>query len=87
MIVTARVNSSVPYGSPILSAITSAWWTAANTVPNRMTSSTAANTSPPADGVKLMPSPVAAAKSKTASAGKIQADRGIGPCALMSPHP
>src|SRR6185437_15401429 len=50
-----------------------------------MISSTAANTSPPADAVKVTPSPVAAAKNKTASAGKIQADRGIGPCALMSP--
>ena len=51
-----------------------------------MTSSTAANTSPPADGVKVKPSAVAAAKSNTASAGKIHADRGIGPCALMSVH-
>lgn len=52
MMVTASVSSKVPKGSPIAWAITSAWWTAANTVPNRMTSSTAANTSPGADSAK-----------------------------------
>src|SRR3954462_2643052 len=48
-----------------------------------MTSSTAAKPSPAADGVKVAPSAVAAANSKTASAGNIHAERGIGPCALI----
>src|SRR6266851_2429546 len=51
MMVTDSVNSSVPKGSPIRCAITSAWWTPAN--------------------------------NRTANAGNIHADLGIGPCALM----
>src|SRR4051812_15815883 len=48
-----------------------------------MTSSTAAKPRPADDGVKVTPNAVAAANSKTASAGNIHADRGIGPCALI----
>ena len=52
-------------------------------MPNRIASSTAANTSPPGEGVNSYPGAVTAANSATASAGKIHDDFGIGPCALM----
>ena len=45
--VTARARTSVPNGSPTRCATTSAWYTAANTVPSRATPATAANTPPP----------------------------------------
>src|SRR4051794_30213084 len=63
--------------------MTSAWYTAANTVPNKTTSNAIAKTSPAADGVNVIPNAVTAAKSRTASSGKIHVDRGIGPCALI----
>ena len=46
MTVTARARTSVPNGSPTRCATTSAWYTAANTVPSRATPATAA-ISPP----------------------------------------
>ena len=46
-----------------------------------------ANANPAAEAVKVTPSAVAPAKSNMASAGKIHADRGIGPCTLMWSHP
>lgn len=42
MTVTARARTSVPNGSPTRCAITSAWYTAANTEPSRATPATAA---------------------------------------------
>ena len=38
--VTAMVSTSVPYGSPVRWAMTSAWWTQANTTPISTMSST-----------------------------------------------
>ena len=46
MTVTARARTSVPNGSPTRCATTSAWYTAANTVPSRATPATAAMSSP-----------------------------------------
>src|SRR5262249_18923714 len=45
--VTARAGTSVPNGSPPRGATTSAWYTAANTVPNSAIPATAATTPPP----------------------------------------
>ncbi|HEX5326380.1 MAG TPA: hypothetical protein VFW75_06905 [Acetobacteraceae bacterium] len=46
MTVTAMASTRVPNGSPMRRAITSAWRTAANTVPIRTTAITAANAPP-----------------------------------------
>src|SRR3954454_7037426 len=48
-----------------------------------MTRSTRAKTSPPNDSVNTYPVALTAANNSTARAGKIQADRGIGLCALI----
>ena len=44
--VTARARTSVPNGSPTRCATTSAWYTAANTVPSRATPAAAAMSPP-----------------------------------------
>jgi len=46
MTVTARARTSVPKGSPIRCATTSAWYTAANTVANRTIPATVASKLP-----------------------------------------
>ena len=52
-------------------------------MPNRIASSTTANNSPPADGVNVSPRRGGDREQQHRQRGKIHADRGIGPCALM----
>src|SRR5690349_9415050 len=70
MIVTARARTSVPNGSPTRWATTSAWYTAANTVPNTTIAATVATRAPlPTNGVTT--------KVPHASAGHTLAHKGV----------
>ena len=70
MTVTAKARTSVPNGSPIRCATTSAWWTAANTVANRTTPATAASKLP-------VPKNHEATRISQAANGQTHAHQGI----------
>src|SRR5262245_13796949 len=76
MIVTATARTSVPNGSPVLCATTSAWYTAANTVAIRTTPATAATTPPE-------PTNSVAARTTHANAGQAHGHQGVRAVAIV----
>ena len=71
--VTATARTREPKGSPTRAATTSAWWTAAKTVPASSTTSSRSTGVPSASARPM----TVAARSAAARAGKAQAQMGI----------